>query len=201
MIIVVGMGRSGTSMTCGVLAACGADFGKTIGPHPENPRGFFEHRGVRDNVIKPILRRAGADPLGQTHLPAPEDMPHEPRFRDQIEQALNGANAMKCAKAMLLWPLFVEHFPDARYVIVRRSREQVIASCERTSFMRHRGDWGAWYDGNVERLEEIKARLPSVEVWPDPNDPDVFMEAVDHCGLEFDRDAVDDALMPEAWHG
>jgi len=188
-------------MTCGVLEACGADFGKTIGPHPENPRGFYEHRDVRDKVIKPILRRAGADPLGQTKLPDPDQMPIEPNFRRAIESCLDGATAMKCAKAMLLWPLFVEHFPDARYVVVRRDRQQIVESCERTTFMKHRSNWGAWHDGNLKRLEEVKANLDAVEVWPDPTDPEVFREAVEHCGLEFDEDAVAATLIPEAWHG
>jgi hypothetical protein len=42
-ILVLGMHRSGTSAVGGVLNALGAGAPKTLmGPHPENPRGFFE---------------------------------------------------------------------------------------------------------------------------------------------------------------
>ncbi len=42
-IVVLGAGRSGTSLLCGILSILGADFGKRLIPaDASNPRGYFE---------------------------------------------------------------------------------------------------------------------------------------------------------------
>jgi hypothetical protein len=56
--LILGSGRSGTSMIGGTLAAGGYFFGdKLIPPRPANPKGFFES-GVVNNVNERILQKA-----------------------------------------------------------------------------------------------------------------------------------------------
>ena len=45
-IVVLGMHRSGTSMLAGLLHLAGAYAGDTIEPRYDNPKGFWEHKGV-----------------------------------------------------------------------------------------------------------------------------------------------------------
>lgn len=46
-ILILGMHRSGTSATTGVLHYLGVDLGSDLmPPGPDNPKGFFEHNGI-----------------------------------------------------------------------------------------------------------------------------------------------------------
>lgn len=60
-IVVLGMHRSGTSMTSGILSRLGVDIGKRLAPpNFANPLGYFEDKDFFElNNI--ILRRAGGD--------------------------------------------------------------------------------------------------------------------------------------------
>ena len=62
-VVVLGMHRSGTSAVARVLNLMGLYFGAegaSTGRNPENPKGFWERRDVRD-VNDEVLHRAGCD--------------------------------------------------------------------------------------------------------------------------------------------
>src|SRR5262245_59259758 len=62
-IVVMGVFRSGTSVTCAMLEKLGVCFGPhqtMLGPEPENPLGYFQHTGIRD-INGRLLRSAGGD--------------------------------------------------------------------------------------------------------------------------------------------
>ena len=133
-IFVLGLPRSGTSLIAGVLGICGAWLGKTVpGGGSENPRGFFEHIALRENVNKEILRQLGCDPLGVKKLPGLAQIPEIPDFRETIHEMLasEGYNdkqywLLKDAKLTLLWPVYNSTVPNARWIIVRRSAEDIV---------------------------------------------------------------------------
>lgn len=193
MILITGCARSGTSLTAGILRACGLN----------------EHTGVRDKIVKPYLTSIGADRMGQSRLPELEDLKPAPDWRARVTRAIGQPEpwGYKCAKACLIWPLWVEHFPDAKWVIVRRDKERIIDSCLRTHFMRAHKDrvgWGAWADGYIKRLEELKWEADCIEVWPDDavkGDVEAYRPVVEFCGLDWNEDAVRAEINPRQWHG
>lgn len=208
MVLITGCARSGTSMVAGVLKSCGLDLGgPLVKGTAYNPRGFFEHRDIRQKVIKPLLRELGCDPRGQRKLPPRGVMVTPARIgslRKAIDARLNGARAYKDAKLLLLWPIFNRAFPDAQWILVRRDPRAIVASCIRTPFMKgrtYKQGWIDWVQDHEFRMDDLKASgARVVEVWPDPENPESFRPAVEAAGLPWNEQAVRRALVPEAWH-
>src|SRR5690606_36215574 len=118
MIIVTGAARSGTSLTTRILQAHGCHLGSTV-------NGLYENTDVRDGVVKRYLRSIGADPLGQSILADTDNLAYVPGWRKTVERhfrAFPKPWAYKCAKATLIWPVWHEAFPDAKWIIVRRNK-------------------------------------------------------------------------------
>jgi hypothetical protein len=195
LTLVTGAARSGTTLTTAVLAAHGARLG------PVN--ALNEHTGVREGVLKPLLRAAGADPRGQHPLPSLNNLPAAPDLRRDALAALGEANTYKDAKLCLTWRCWDRAFPDARWIVVRRDREGIVGSCLRTPFMRAydtADDWRLWVDHHLAQFNAMRsAGLDMVEVWPDPADPESFRPAVEQAGLTFDAAKAAACVDPERW--
>lgn len=210
-VFVTGAARSGTSMTTGCLAACGAWVGDVIGPTPQNAKGFYENRAIRDGVVKRILADLGCDPRGQTKLPRLEDVHEVPSLRGDIlrileKQGYDGSRpwAFKDAKLSLLWPAFAAAFPAATWVLVRRDPAAIVASCERTFFMSGRTDWMPWVEEYRTRLDELgfAHALSCVDVDADAlvgGDLGQIEAVCAEARLTFDAEAVSDFLEPALW--
>lgn len=208
-VFITGAARSGTSMVCGVLAANGLEFGGPLYSKRREyqPRGFWEHRKVREEVLKPLLKSLKVDPRGQDPLPERFVQPNKKqveRFRRRVEKRLGKAQAYKDAKILLVWPYFRQAFPDAKWIIVRRDRMEIARSCYRTPFMKRRktvSGWLDWVDEHERRMTDLTMTHPDLfEFWPKPNEPERFRQLLTWLGLEYDEDKVLEALVPEAWH-
>lgn len=202
---VTGAPRSGTSLTCQVLAACGADFGTNLAhANKHNPHGYMEDTALRSRVTKPWLERIGADRIGQWPLPDQAWRPTASEVEAFHADAVTYMRApyAKDPKILPLWPLFDAAFPDARWVLVRRDAESIAESCLRTRFMMRfetRPEWIRWAHEMAKRIDDAAAYTDAVEVWPDPSDPECFREAVEFCGLGWNRSAVEAVCHPEDW--
>lgn len=209
LVLITGAARSGTSMVSGVLAACGLDFGGPLVDKRRKyqPRGFWEHRPVREKVLKPLLRKMGADPRGQDPLPVRGRQPSDreaARLAKRVGRKLGPARAYKDAKILLVWPWFNRAFPDATWILVRRDKKAIVRSCQRAPFMNrltYVAGWLKWVEHHEACMDDLKASGANViEVWPDAFDPDVFRPLVEALGLEWNEEAVRKALVPDAWH-
>lgn len=205
-ILITGCARSGTSMTAGVISLHGAFGGEVDGSTRYNQKGMFENRSLKKKV-KWILEEHGYDPLGQHPLP-----PLDGGFLDngQLGDAVlrtikkqgyvEGPWYYKCAKLCLMWELWAEHFPEGRYIIVRRKKDDIIRSCFRTPFMRKCKDydeWSAWVDHHLACFEQMKHNLRFVyEVYP----PHGFEDMVNWLGLEYNQAAVEEFVDPSLYH-
>jgi hypothetical protein len=104
--VILGCGRSGTSLTAGLLVSAGYDAGKRLLPPDDaNPGGFFEDRGVNDvneELLRPIVDAFGdfagryARPLrpGERWLAVlPPDVlvPTRPQLYAAMRAALSGS--------------------------------------------------------------------------------------------------------------
>mgnify|MGYP000241042983 CR=1 FL=1 len=215
-IFITGCPRSGTSLYCGCLARCGAVGGKVCGATGANPKGQYENSAIRNKLIKPYLRSIGADPLGQYPLPDQSHLKPYPGLRNDFygmlkEQGLQEDEVwyMKVCKACLIWPVFDKAFPDAKWIIVRREKDDIINSCQKTSFMRKRTSkesWSEWVDYHVERFIEMKAAMPDrvMEVWPSDlvsGDFTTIKQSIEWLGLEWNEKAILSWIDKKLWHG
>jgi len=199
MIIVTGAPRSGTSLTMQVLRACGARLGEVD--------GLCEPFRLKDEVVKPYLRQIGADPLGQRPLPKLKDIRADRTFGDRVRRAVGDATAFKTIKGVLVWPIFAEHFPDARWIICHRSPADIAQSCLRVGFLTKYDspkEWSTWARAYHRRCAQLRESAQTMTIEPGRfigGDFEQLREAVEWAGLDFNEDAVAAVIRPEKWGG
>lgn len=209
-ILITGAARSGTSLTAGIVNQCGAFGGIMRAPNEHNRKGMFENIEIVRNT-KSFLSRHGYDSLGQDPLPDTADLPSWDSLRAYVcgvmcSQGLQPGRKWfyKGAKICLLWPLWRDAFPGAKWIIVRRKKEEIVASCSRTSFMTRCDNWQAWVDHHLRLFDEMRnAGLDVVEVWPSKmvdGDYGEMHEVVSYLGLYWDEDDVRRFVSPELFH-
>ena len=162
-----------------------------------------------------ILEVSGSDPMGVTALPYFHELPNIKGLDKHILGLLEHEDydfqrpwAFKEPKLSLIWPCFAQIFPEARWLIVRRPTEQIVASCLNTSFMKHQSDdpafWHQWAEAYLERLHTLKeTNLNWTEVWTQPlidGDLSEIQTIVEGYGLEWNKQAVRDFISPDYWH-
>ena len=219
-IIITGCARSGTSMTAGVISLCGAFGGDMFGPNRYNKRGMFENRTVREGLVKPYLRSIDADPRGQKPLPDMakvwanvKDPEFVKKWRDSIQCIFTSQGVTptrpwfyKGAKACLFWPLWHCAFPEAQWIIVRRTDADIIKSCQRTAFMnayQTAEGWQRWIDKHKACFQDMhKAGLRIHEVWPEKvigGEAEIYYNMLDWLGLLPAERLIEDFVQPMLW--
>jgi len=222
-ILITGCARSGTSLIAGVINICGAFGGRMSGPNLDNAKGMFENNQIRNGMVKPFLASLGVDQLGQFPLPNTEGMPIPSEWSSVIEQIMidegytDGPWMYKDAKVCLMWPVWHDAFPNAKWVIVRRKTPDIINSCIRTGFMRaftspnmqksvgakdaYEG-WYWWVKQHEARFAEmIEAGLQIKQVWPErmvERDYRQTQDLIEWLGLEWDN-KIFDFIEPKLW--
>lgn len=216
-ILITGAARSGTSMTAGIISICGAFGGQMSGPNKNNKKGMYENNRIRQTIVKPYLKGMGCDQLGQKPLPSTRqifDVSQEQadKWRDKVlavffeEGYKDGPYFYKGAKMCLSWLLWHMAFPEAKWIIVRRDRNDIARSCMQTSFMRAYRDvvgWLRWVEEHEKRFDQMKiAGLNIREVWPSKiinGDLSEIMEVVCWADLKFNEALVKSFVEPELW--
>lgn len=219
-IIITGCARSGTSLTAGIIQLCGAYGGTLQGPHPENKRGMFENLDVRNTVIKPFLRKIGADPRVQDPLASPSRVLEQCKdvgFVRSVENRVrtifknqgyeSGPWFIKEPKILSIWPLFHYAFPNARWIMIRRKAEDIIYACLQTSFMRAYNNtkgWQKWVNIHEIRYQElIEFGVDYMDIWPQEI-VSGKLGNIRHCvtdflGLEWNEPPVLEFITPALW--
>jgi len=215
-ILIAGCARSGTSLVAGIINICGAFGGSLIGSSRSNPKGMFENKTIREQVIKPYIKEVGADPRCQYPLPDTGGFWSRRSRRGIREDVLHimeleGLNDdlpwfYKCPKIAHIWPVVHTAFPNAKWVIVRRRDEDIINSCLRTGFMRafnDAGGWQWWIDQHKQRFQEMHdAGLAIKEIWPERmvrNDYSKMMEMIAWLGLEWKDQEIRSFIEPKLY--
>jgi len=213
-IFITGLPRSGTSMVAGCIERCGVWAGNTVAGGVGNPKGFYENILLREKLTKPLLTSLGCDPLGVKTLPDFNQVPAVKGLSEAFQGLLQADNysgnqpwMYKDAKLTLLWPLYAQVFPDARWVIVRRNSEAIIASCMRTHFMAHHSQSIAfWRDFVAQYQLRLNALLASnfkvFEISADSliRDNSVeFLTLADALDLSVNLNAIKDFVSPHLW--
>jgi hypothetical protein len=203
-------------MTAGIIDRCGAFGGKVQGPTVYNAKGQFENTAIRDGVIKPFLRRMKCDPKGQKPLPDLSKVriveAAAEWLRTQVYNVMRdhgyeyGPWYYKGAKMCLLWPFWAKAFPKAKWILVRRRKEDIISSCLKTYFMdayRTADGWAGWVDHHEKCFEDMKAAgLWVREIWPSEmvnGDFSAMEKVVSEIGLTWNSEAPA-FVSPKLWH-
>ena len=138
-ILITGIPRSGGSVIGGVINICGAFGGKmTVGN--TDCRGAYENIRIGNTLVKPYLLHQGADGDGQ--YPLPENTKIPPYWKQEVEQVMISEGykkdnwMYKDSRIALMWRVWHNAFPDAKWIIVRRRTGDVVQSCMKTAFMK-----------------------------------------------------------------
>ncbi len=135
-IFILGMHRSGTSVVTRLINLMGADFGPeelSTGANPENPKGFWERRDVRDENDA-VLWSSGADwwKVADFSLErVPVDA--QKRFSRNVPKIIRDLDThrpwvVKEPRLCLLFPMWRGHVETPICVLVHRPPIQVALS-------------------------------------------------------------------------
>ena len=141
VIVILGMHRSGTSALSRVLNILGVDLGSDlVAAKSDNPKGFWEHREIRDLDIK-LLEDIGS--FWHDVRPMPDNWwetdiarAYRLRFLEVVKRnfsgtALWGIKDPQMCKVLRVWlEVFSEFAVDPHFVIVFRNPLEVAASLE-----------------------------------------------------------------------
>jgi hypothetical protein len=224
-ILVVGCARSGTSMTAGMINICGAFGGEMYGPSIDAGKGMFENIQIRLEVVKPYLKKIGADPMGQKPLPNNRQVfevsqPEVDRWKETIQQLMvnqgynDGPWFIKCTKSAMIWYIWHRAFPNAKWVIIHRNHDDIIRSCLLTRFMRayqNAEGWSKWIEAHEQRFAEMHtAGLNIIDFWPSVlcgGDFEYARKMIEKLGLTFNEPVCRAFIEPKwfneegKWHG
>jgi hypothetical protein len=173
-ILVLGVGRSGTSLAAWTLERLGVHFG---GPESmteplegDNPRGFYEHAAISD-LNERLLDALGGSwwrppplPAGWEH--APELNAFEREARELLERDFGGRPlwGWKDPRTSLTLPFWRRIVPTARFVVCLREPHAVVRSYRR--HLERRG-----YDLSDEQLRTVWHRYTEGALLNTADDP------------------------------
>lgn len=121
-VVLLGATRSGTSVTAGVLAGLGVNFGSNLRPaDSRNPFGYFEDRDFLD-LNRRILAAAGGNSF---QPPARDDiLAQRRRFEDEIAELVASRDerlwGWKTTNTCLTLELFLPHLSNPRLILLTR---------------------------------------------------------------------------------
>jgi len=213
-ILVVGIPRSGSSMTAGMLWTCGAWVGVVSRDCPERSTAF-ENLPVRDFITRPLLVSNGLSDTPQYNSlnrvmsdscsVVLRRTVHS--YMDSQGLAKDGVWLYKDARLALMWPVWERAFPDALWVLVRRDLGAIARSCVQTAYMKACdtfAEWYAWIERYEELLYEIEQSVDrSCMISPSKMLKGDFTESrrlVEGVGLQWNQEAVEKFLFGKEEH-
>ena len=186
--LVLGCGRSGTSLAAGLLAGAGYDLGPgLLAADPSNPRGFFESRAVNhlnERLLEPVVsgrvlgasgRPASARPLREGErwlatLPLDIEVPADAALTEPMAASLADHErpvARKDPRFVWTAPAWHELLPGAAMLCVYR---EPLRTARSILAMTDTGNLGLTLDGalgvwasSYRRCLELSTRQP--EQW------------------------------------
>jgi hypothetical protein len=205
-ILISGIPRSGTSLTAGLIALGGVNFGETVAGNRNNPRGYWESAEVRNKVVKPYLSACGMDPKGQWPLPRKADLRSYPTLREEVEAILGETWAYKEPKLLLMWEIWAAAFPEAKWVVTERDPDEILDSVLRTGFMRAfktKQGWSAWMAHHQSRLKELIITLDPFVFKPSQalsGDMSHVYDLGGYLGIQIPHKGAQELLEPSLWN-
>ena len=189
-LIIVGMHRSGTSLTASLLKGAGVHLGeRLLGPHESNIKGHFENLDFLE-FHRSVLMSQAIHPDGwtlQNHIPV------ESEFEDQAQYIIEQNRhapiwGWKDPRTSLFLDFWEQYLPNANYLVVYREPWEVVDSLYRRgtdTIFNHQPDLAPkiWYHYNqtilnfVNSIENI-GRVVIVNIETVINNSKKFLEYI-----------------------
>lgn len=209
VILITGIPRSRTSLTAAILDKCGADFGNPKDFKPANkynPLGYYEHKGLIKKLVNPYWSKIGFHPLDRVNMPSKKDVMPDSDWGAKFKTIMGTKKyniAVKEPKLCLYWEVWHYAFPDAKWILVRRPRAEVMESISnRTPWMKNtltEQEYNTYIDHHLKRMAELKSEANCFEVHTDQfiaGNFDEIKQCVKWCGLTW-NDKAKELVKPE----
>lgn len=129
-VVVLGMHRSGSSLTTSIIQKLGVNIGETLlGPHPSQPRGHFEDVDFY-RLNMDILRAAGGDwanPPTETRI-----LESGKQFSKRIQNLVSSKDkelwGWKDPRTCLTLPLYLPYLKQPKFILVYRNTSNIVNS-------------------------------------------------------------------------
>lgn len=211
MFFIAGPPRTGTSFLAGLLAQHGVWSGETIQADEDNKKGYYENRQIVD-ILKQMIKRNGR--RARMDATPIHEFQYRPDVRSAILEVVDGQDQwlFKDGKLLLVWPLFMEAFPEAIWILTKRSKKAIVASLRRTRTWSRRIRKAGYSDRNLHRMvDTLRAQQRQVadavkrSCWIDTDaliqSEEAAKDFIEYCGLEFTPQVYHRWVDPEIWHG
>ncbi len=211
IIIILGVHRSGTSLTARIINSLGVSFGDRLIPgRSDNPSGFFEHRDIVEQT-RSLDKKLGIDPFGSGLIvPVSDNWWHDPEIAQEkqaLKDILNKEDSgldhlfgFKDPRTLYLLPLWQEIFKDLglypEYVLSLRRPTEVRSSMAKRGVSPDRAGiiWLAQLTAGLSRLDQGPAAVVDFDRW--------FMDPVGQAGelvrsldiFDLDSQEIEDRL-------
>ena len=208
-IFVTGTQRSGTSLVAKIIELAGVYAGNT--------NTMSENLKIK-NYMDSYYDLLSMDKNGQYPLPQISELPIPNNWKERVEALLrvDGWDGFqtwmyKSNRMSQIWPVWVHAFPGARWIIVRRRTGDIVASCEKTAYMKAFKDvviqrqvgvlnekegWLWWIRQHEKRFVEIlNEGLNCKVIWPErliQGDYSQVYEMLQFLGLPWNEKIVVD---------
>lgn len=195
MILVTGAPRSGKAMIAGILRLTGVFAGRVNKMEENTAIQKISHRQLENYSY------------GKYDI---VDLPFNHNWRDMIHQALyfQGRKTQrwmyKGSDIASNWHQWDRAYPSAKWVIVRRKKEDIVNSCMKTAHMDafdNEKDWGDLVDRYNVRLKEITENVNCCVVWPERmarGDYSQVFEMLDYLDLKWTPKILE-YIDPKFW--
>lgn len=164
-ILIVSMPRSGSSLLSHILHNEGVQVGNCKQGDEFNKYGYYENIRMRNVLIK-YLKKQDVNNLGKKFQPINlrEDLKDFDRkiYRSLRQDGITKDKPwlFKEPKIALCWNLFKTYYPDAKWILLYRNKEQVLSSYDKATFMdaySTREEWEKYmsvWDINMETIKK-----------------------------------------------
>ena len=177
IVVLLGMHRSGTSLTASILEALGVDFGSDFIPaNDNNPKGYFENAAITRAQVRlnRLLNRRPFTAAGLVDYPQQcWESRQALEFVDEAEMLVrrglersSGAWGFKDPHTIKLLPLWQVVFERCGitpvYILAVRHPSEVAASVAKRDHINHARGELMWCDHNVAALYGTGFNIPAV---------------------------------------
>lgn len=195
-ILVLTMGRSGSSMLAGILASHGVWTGKCLKPDHRNPKGYFENLRMK----KALVEMAGKK-ITQVYGPDPKWKPLIEAIKKD-EGYENGPWLFK--HNVIYWKLWLPYMKP-KVIFPWRDKKAIFNSVRKSGFHAWQSDDLLW-DTIVmhhNEMESVRRHFGGMyidtELLIDGNKKQL-RQAFDYLNISLDESIVDKFIDKSYWH-
>lgn len=211
-ILITGCPRSGASLVAGLVSITGIWRGNCLDKSPLT--GLYENNILKNRINKNLLTMMGADSRGQFPLLNTDGI-HVEEWVKYVKRGIEvGLDAeeynggpwfFKDSKLILLWPIWHDIFPQAKWIIINRNKEDIIASCMKSPSMDAFGRpslWEAMVEEYRRRILKLKDQVNHIDIWPDRiilENEDELSKIETFIGLSINRERASKFVDKDVW--